>query len=139
MACLILFRMKILLEIPVLAGLNLFLFGYLQRKMAFDLLVMHQQLAVYKRAGKKPKLKERDRIFWMILSRIWPEWKSRLVIVKPDTVLRWNRRRFKDYWRKLSARKTKIGRPRITQEHIAFIRRISIEHPEYGAECERTL
>ena len=126
--------MKILLEIAGLAGLNLFLFGFVQRKMPLHLLAMHQQLSVYKRAGKKPKLKERDRIFWMILSRFWPEWKSRLIIVKPETVLRWNRRRFKDYWRKLSGQRPKVGRPPITQEHIEFIRRISSEHPEYGAK-----
>ena len=126
--------MQILLEITILAGLNLFLFGYVQRKMSLHLLVMHQQLAVYKRQGKKPKIKEQDRIFWMILSRFWSGWKSRLIIVKPETVLRWNRRRFKDYLRKLSSPTPKVGRPPITQEHIEFIRRISSEHPEYGAE-----
>ena len=130
----ILFCMEKLLEIAVLAVLNLFLFGYVRRKLVLQLLVTHQQLAVFKRAGKKPRVKERDRIFWMILSRTWPEWKAGLVIVKPETVLRWNRRRFKDYWRKRSARKTKIGRPQISQEHIEFIRRISTEHPEYGAK-----
>ncbi len=49
-AYLILFRMRTLLEIAILAGLNLFLFGYVQRKMALHLLVMHQQLAA--RNGK---------------------------------------------------------------------------------------
>ncbi len=126
--------MKTLLEIAILVVLNVFLFTYVQRKMAFHLLAMHQQLAVYKRAGKKPKIKEQDRIFWMILSRFWTEWKSRLIIVKPETVLRWNRRRFKDYWWKISKLRSKVGRPRITREHIEFIRRISSEHPEYGAK-----
>jgi len=126
--------MEILLEMTVLVCLNLFLFGFVQRKRPLYLMVIHQQLAVYKRQGKKPRLKERDRIFWMVLSRFWSDWQSRLINVKPETVLRRNRRRFKHYWRKRSARKTKIGRPGITQEHIEFIRRISSEHPEYGAK-----
>jgi len=126
--------MKTVFQIAVLAGLNVFLFGYVQRRMAFHLLSMYQQLAVYKRTVKKPKIKERDRLFWMICSRMWPDWKAKLIIVKPETVIRWNRRRFKDYWKRISKRKGKVGRPAITQEHIDFIRRISSEHPEYGAQ-----
>jgi len=126
--------METTVEIVALAGLNLFLFGYLERKMAVHLLAAHQQLAVYRRTVKRPRIREGDRLFWVLLSRIWPEWKSWLVIVKPDTVLRWNRKRFRDYWRKLSTPETKEGRPPITREHIEFIRRISSEHPEYGAQ-----
>jgi len=126
--------MKILLDITILMGLNLFLFGFLQRKMVLWVIAQQEQLAVYKRTVKKPKIKERDRIFWMILSNIWPEWKSRLVIVRPETVSRWSRRRFKDYWREISNGKGKAGRPPITSEHIDFIRRISSDHPEYGAD-----
>ncbi len=70
----------------------------------------------------------------MILSRFWVEWKSKLIIAKPETVLKWNRRRFKDYWRKLSCQTPKVGRPPITPEHIDIIRRISTEHPEYSAK-----
>jgi len=127
-------NMKILLEITLLVSLNLFLFGFLQRKMVLLIIVQQEQLAIYKRTVKKSKIKERDRFFWMILSRIWPEWESRLVIVRPETIIRWNRRRFKDYWRKRSLPTGKVGRPRIAFEHIDFIRRISSDHPEYGAD-----
>jgi hypothetical protein len=59
--------MKILLEITILIGLNLFFFGFLQRKMALLVIVQQEQLAVYKRTVKKPMIKERDRIFWMVI------------------------------------------------------------------------
>ena len=126
--------MELLLEIAILAGLNALLFVCIQRKIMMQVIVQHQQLAVYKRSVKKLKIKERDRIFWMMLSIFWSEWKSRLIIVKPETILRWNRRRFKDYWKIISRPKCKAGRPKIDREHVDFIRKISAEHPEYGAE-----
>jgi len=66
------------------------------------------------------------------LSRHWPRWKSALVIVKPDTVLRWHRDGYRRYWRWRS--KGKPGRPRIPRRHIAFIRRISSENPRWGED-----
>ena len=127
-----LFSMNTLFEIVILATLNLFLFGYVHRKMAILVVAQRNQIIVLKRSVKKPKLKERDRLLWMFLSRIWADWKEHLVIVKPETVIKWHRRKFKDYWRKLSKPKNKVGRPRITKEHIEFIRRISTDHPDYS-------
>jgi len=117
--------MKIILEISFFACLNLFLFGYLHRKLVIQNISMHQQLAIYKRKKKKTKLKERDRLFWILLSKLWPDWQSTLVIVKPETVIKWNQRRFKDYWRKISKPGKKPGRPIIEKEHIEYIRFIS--------------
>ncbi len=117
--------MKILLEIAILVALNVFLFGYVQRKMAFLVIAQRNQIIVLKRSVEKPKIKERDRQLWMFLSRIWADWKDHLVIVKPSTVIDWNRRKFKDYWRKISQLKKKVGRPPIKQEHIDFIKKIS--------------
>ena len=126
--------MKILLEITILAALNLFLFGYVQRKMAILVLAQRNQIIVLKRSVKKVKIKERDRFLWMFLSKIWTDWRPHLVIVRPETVIKWRRRKFKDYWRKLSKPKKKGGRPPITREHIAFIKRISADHPDYSGK-----
>jgi len=71
---------EIVLEITILAGLNILLLGFIHKKMVIHVITQHQQLAVYKRTLKKLKIKERDRIFWMILSRFWSDWKSRLII-----------------------------------------------------------
>jgi len=49
-------------------------------------LALRQQLAVQQRSIKRPKIKNTDRIFWICLSRIWDDWKSALIVVKPKTV-----------------------------------------------------
>src|SRR5947199_370261 len=76
------------------------------RQLALENLALHQQLAVYKRRVTRPRLRRIDRLFWVGLARIWPGWRQPLVIVTPDTVLRWQRRRFREQWTKLSGRPT---------------------------------
>ncbi len=117
--------------ILLLAGLlNTFLFVIVHRSLVLHVAALRQQLAVFKRRLRKPRLRGRDRLFWAVLSRIWPSWKSALIIVKPETVIRWQKKRFRDFWRKRST--PGPGRPRIPKEHIDYIRRISSDHPEYG-------
>src|SRR5256712_1294859 len=73
------------------------------RQLAVENLALRQQLAVYKRTTARPKLRTTDRLFfWIWLARIWAGWRQPLVIVTADTVLRWQRRRFREYWSKLS-------------------------------------
>ena len=60
-------------------------------------LVLRQQLAVVSQSVKRPKLRPRDRVFWVLLSRLWPNWRSALVIVQPETVIRWHRQGFRLY------------------------------------------
>ena len=62
--------------------------------LALENLVLRQQLAVFNRRRRRPKLRKLDRFFWVLVSRSWEYWKETLVIVKPETVLRWHRRRF---------------------------------------------
>ena len=70
-----------------------FIRALLQKKLeiAAENLALRQQLAVQQRSGKRPRLRRRDRIFWVWLSRLWPGWQAALLIVKPDTVVRWHR------------------------------------------------
>ena len=86
-------------------------------------LAFRQQLAVLHASIKRAKLRPRDRVFWVWLSRLWPDWKSLLVIVQPDTVVKWHRQGFKLYWR-WKSRKRKPGRPKIDQEIRYLIRRM---------------
>jgi transposase InsO family protein len=58
-------------------------------------------------------------------------WKQALVIVSPDTVLRWQRRRFCEYWAQLSGRPTR-GRPCINVEIAALVRKIAAANPLWG-------
>ncbi len=66
---------------------------------AFENLALRQQVAVFKRSVKRPKLRTRDRIFWVWLSRLWPNWQSALAIVQPETVIRWHHQGFRLYWK----------------------------------------
>ena len=56
--------------------------------LAAENLALRQQLAALQQRSKRPRLRKRDRIFWALLSRVWPNWRSALLIVQPDTVIR---------------------------------------------------
>jgi transposase InsO family protein len=92
---------------------------------------LRQQLAVLQVSMKRPKLRKRDRLFWVWLSRLWSGWRSCLMIVKPETVIRWHREGFKLYWRWKSRKK--LGRPKTDAEVRALIRRMARENPTWGA------
>jgi hypothetical protein len=100
--------------------------------LALENLALRQQLDVLQRSGKRPKLRQRDRIFWVLLSAIWPNWHSALVIVKPETVLGWRRQGFR-LWRCWKSRSRKPGRPPISDEIRNLIRRMSRENMTWGA------
>src|SRR5437588_2917107 len=102
------------------------------RQLALENLALHQQLAVYKRRVTRPRLRRIDRLFWVGLARIWAGWRQPLVIVTPDTILRWQRRRFRDYWTKLSSRPTG-GRPPVNPEIAALVTRMTAANPLWGA------
>jgi len=101
--------------------------------LALENAALRQQLAVYLRTSKRARLRTSDRMFWVALRRFWPDWTRALVIVKPATVIGWHRRGFQAFWRRRSSNRP-LGRPRIAQEHIAFIQRISRDHPEWGED-----
>ena len=86
------------------------------RHVALENLALRHQLAVYKRTVTRPPLRRTDRRFWVGLATVWAGWRRSLVIVTPNTVLRWQRRRFREYWTKLSARPTG-GRPPVNADH----------------------
>lgn len=102
-----------------------------RQEIILENLALWQQLIVQQRSIKRPELKNADRIFWVWLSRIWNNWKSALVIVKPETVVRWHRNGFKLYWRWKSR---KVGRPNIDWELIKLIRKLQQENPTWSAQ-----
>ncbi|MFT5431821.1 MAG: putative transposase [Myxococcota bacterium] len=60
-------------------------------KLLLEVAALRQQLRVYRRQNRRPKLDRGDRMFWIWLKRAWPGWRSALVLVQPETVLRWHR------------------------------------------------
>ncbi len=93
-------------------------------------IALRQQITVLKRGTSKPKIKNRDRLFWVALSKIWDGWNEALLIVQPSTVIKWHRQGFKLFWRLKSRRK--LGRPKIDPEIRRLIRQLSKENPICG-------
>src|SRR5256886_354061 len=102
------------------------------RQVALENFALRHQLAVYKKMVNRPKLLSSDRLFWVALSRVWAGWRQALVIVSPNTVLRWQRRRFREYWATLSARPI-AGRPPVNVEIKALVTRMAAANPLWGA------
>ena len=65
-------------------------------------LALRQQLAAYAQARPRPRLRSPDRAFWVAPHRFWPRWRELLLLVQPETVIRWHRKGFRLYWRDLS-------------------------------------
>ncbi|HEY7709601.1 MAG TPA: integrase core domain-containing protein [Candidatus Entotheonella sp.] len=86
---------------------------------------------VLQRSAKRPQLRPLDRLFWVWLSRLWPNWRSALNLFQPDTVTKWHQQGFKLYWRWRS-KSQKEGRPPIDQEIRDLIRRMSHDNPSWG-------
>lgn len=101
-----------------------------RRDLAFENLLLRQQLAVMKQTQSRPSISQADRQFWAFASRLWPNWRDALLIVKPDTVIRWHGNSFRRYWTRKSRPK---GRPQVDVEIRTLIRRMSFANPLWGA------
>jgi hypothetical protein len=94
---------------------------------------LRHQIGVLQRSAKKrPTLNNADRLFWIGLARVWAEWRSALRIVKPETVIAWHRKGFRMFWT-WKVRRGKPGRPAVSPDTRALIRRMSRENPGWGA------
>jgi putative transposase len=65
------------------------------RAVALENVALRQQLAVFRRTVRRPQLRARDRLFWVLLAKAWPNWRTALIVVQPDTVVRWHRQALK--------------------------------------------
>jgi transposase InsO family protein len=100
--------------------------------MQLEILALRHQLAVYQRGTRRPRLTPADRLLWVWLARVWSGWRDVIVFVKPETVVAWQRRRFREHWAGLSRRGT-LGRPRVAREVRDLIRRMSSANPLWGS------
>ena len=64
-------------------------------QLALENLALRQQLAILRHQAPRPRLRRADRAFWVTLARIWGDWRSALILVKPETILRWHRLGFR--------------------------------------------
>ena len=97
-----------------------------------NLALRHQIGALHRSVRNRPKLRCGDRFLWVSLSRTWHDWRSALVIVKPETVVAWHRKGFRLFWT-WKVRHGQPGRPVVAREVRDLIRRMCRENPSWGA------
>ena len=102
-----------------------------RRELALENIALRHQIEVLTRNRRRPQLQPADRLLWSSLSRMWPSWRRHIVIVQPDTVVRWHRTVWRRYWR-WKSRGGRRGRPRIEPELAELIRRMTQENPRWG-------
>jgi putative transposase len=97
---------------------------------AAEILVLRRQLALYQERRIRPRrIDPVTRISLAILSRLF-DWRGALVIVRPETMIRWHRAGWKLFWRL----KSRPGRLPIPQQLQVLIRRMATENPSWGEE-----
>jgi len=100
--------------------------------LQLEILALRHQLQVLQRSRRlRVHLTPADRLLWVCLSRIWTEWRSAIVIVRPDTVIAWHRRAFRQFWTWKS--RHRLGRQAVPPDIRALIRRMSQTNPLWGA------
>jgi hypothetical protein len=104
-----------------------------RRRVLLENLALRQQLAALQRRHPRPRFKAPDRLFWVFLCRLWSGWKGALVVVQPETVIRWHRAGFRVYWKWLSRRRAAVGRKCVSKDVCELIFRMVAENPTWGS------
>lgn len=104
-----------------------------QQSLLLENLALRQQLAVLKRRTPRPTLGNFDRLFWIVARRLWSGWTQSLILVSPETVVRWHRAGFRLYWKWISRASGPIGRRPASQEVRDLILRMVADNPTWGA------
>jgi hypothetical protein len=91
--------------------------------------IRHQ--LILKRSVRRPRLTPADRYLWVVLSRLWQNWRAALAIVRPETVIAWHRQGFRLFWTG-KARSGKPGRPPVPGDVRDLIRQMSRDNPSVG-------
>jgi hypothetical protein len=91
------------------------------RAVALENLALRQQLQALKRRGKRPTLGRRDRLFWILFAKAWRDWRTALIFVQPDTVVRWHRHWLQRRWTRRS-QQTRPGRPHTAEAKRSWTR-----------------
>jgi len=92
---------------------------------------LRQQLVVASRAVKRPSFLPWERALMVVLASVVPNWQSAVLLVKPETVLRWHREGFRLFWRHRSKVGAKQRGPRLAASTVEFIRRMAIDNRTY--------
>jgi putative transposase len=96
--------------------------------------LLRQQLIVLHRQVKRPRLKSRERVLMVVLASGLSRWRQTLLIVQPDTLLRWHRDLFRWFWRRKSRSRKAVGRHPLSADQVALIRQMAQANHTWGVE-----
>ena len=107
-----------------------------QRKalLIADNLCLRHQLLILQRRKPRPRPEDVDRRFWILAYRWFAGWQTSLLVIKPETVLRWHRPGWRTYWRRRSRRTGRAGRRPIGPGLRTLIRRMTMENRLWGQQ-----
>ena len=108
-----------------------------KRELVAENAFLRQQLIVYKRQVRQPKLTSQDRGLLVVLASRVRDWKNALLVVKPETLLKWHRQGFKLFWRRKS--KGEARKSRISIETIALIKQMAVENRRWREMLEQII
>src|SRR5205085_9252231 len=94
--------------------------------------LLRHQLTILRRQVKRAAVTKADRILLVLFARLVRSWQQALVIVQPETVLRWHRELFRWYWKRKS--KAASRKPKVAAETITLIRQMATDNRLWGAE-----
>ena len=98
-------------------------------------LLLRQQLTVLTRpTRRRPRLQSQDKLFWVLIRSLRRDWRQHLILVRPDTVVRWQRHAWKVFWRWRS--RGRLSRPPLSAEVRNLIARIARENPRWGERSD---
>jgi putative transposase len=100
--------------------------------VAENLLLRHQLAVLTRPTRKRPRLRARDKLFWVVVRALRRDWRRQLVLVRPESVIRWHRQAWRLLWRWRS--RGPIGRPRLSAEVRELIVTMARDNPRWGSE-----
>lgn len=103
-------------------------------ELMIENLLLRQQLLALQRQTKSPRLVSRDRIFMVLFASRLRNWRDSLLIIQPDTLLRWHRDLFRLIWRRKTRAGISTGRPSLDVNTIGLIQEMARENRTWGAE-----
>src|SRR5436305_6583355 len=103
--------------------------------VAENLLLRHQLAVLTRPTRKRPRLHARDKLFWVVVRALRRDWRRHLVLVQPESVIRWHRQAWRLFWRWRS--RGPLGRPRLSAEVRELIVTMARDNPRRGSERTR--
>jgi hypothetical protein len=100
--------------------------------VAENLLLRHQLAVLTRPTRERRRLRAGDKLLWVLARLVRRDWRRHLVVVTPETVVRWHRRGWRLFWRWRS--RARIGRPRVSAEVRGLIATMARDNPRWGAE-----